>query len=128
MTTKPLTESVWHDSLTDSMVLNDPRQGKGPHKVDDAQAAAEFWNANKNADLRDPYNGHYWSTATARAEFIKYSRPVAVVAQAPLATPAPSVGLKSTPTAVQLWEPCDKCGAEPSYQTASGHVCKNCQH
>lgn len=24
---------------------------------------------------------------------------------------------------VQLWEPCEKCGAEPSYQTPRGHFC-----
>ena len=29
---------------------------------------------------------------------------------------------------VQLWEPCEKCGTEPSYQTPSGHLCENCQH
>lgn len=29
---------------------------------------------------------------------------------------------------VQLWEPCDKCGAEPSYHTATGLLCENCQH
>lgn len=27
----------------------------------------------------------------------------------------------------QLWEPCEKCGCEPSYQTAKGHLCAGCQ-
>jgi hypothetical protein len=31
------------------------------------------------------------------------------------------------PAATQLWEPCEKCGAEPSYQTANGHLCRACQ-
>jgi hypothetical protein len=26
----------------------------------------------------------------------------------------------------QLWEPCDRCGTEPSYARANGHLCKNC--
>ena len=26
----------------------------------------------------------------------------------------------------QLWEPCEKCGKEPSYATSRGHLCKNC--
>ena len=29
-------------------------------------------------------------------------------------------------TSVQLWEPCEKCGAEPSYITQAGHLCKTC--
>lgn len=26
----------------------------------------------------------------------------------------------------QLWEPCERCGNEPSYATARGHLCRNC--
>lgn len=27
----------------------------------------------------------------------------------------------------QLWEPCERCGAEPSYMTPHGHLCKDCR-
>jgi|SRR6516164_5075565 len=30
------------------------------------------------------------------------------------------------PIRLQLWEPCERCGSEPSYITFSGHLCKNC--
>ena len=34
---------------------------------------------------------------------------------------------KSSPSKyAQLWEPCEKCSAEPSYQTPRGHLCENC--
>jgi hypothetical protein len=26
----------------------------------------------------------------------------------------------------QLWEPCERCGREPSYVTSRGHLCGNC--
>lgn len=26
----------------------------------------------------------------------------------------------------QLWEPCERCGREPSYITMRGHLCPNC--
>ncbi len=26
----------------------------------------------------------------------------------------------------QLWEPCERCGAEPSYARANGHLCAEC--
>lgn len=26
----------------------------------------------------------------------------------------------------QLWEPCDRCGAEPSYEQPGGHLCRRC--
>ena len=28
----------------------------------------------------------------------------------------------------QLWEPCERCGSEPSYLTARGHLCESCNH
>lgn len=31
------------------------------------------------------------------------------------------------PATTQIWEPCEKCGAELSYQTANGHLCRDCQ-
>ena len=31
--------------------------------------------------------------------------------------------MNAAPARVQLWEPCEQCGVEPSYQTASGHLC-----
>lgn len=129
MTTQ--TESIWHDSGTDSMILTDPGHGKGPYKVDDAQAAAAFWNAHKDDRgcwLRDPYNGCYWTTAAAREKFMAATPPSVVPVAAPItATVLPAVA-PSRVSVTQLWEPCDKCGAEPSYQTATGHLCKNCQH
>ena len=122
------TENVWHDSRTDTMILTDPEHGKGPHKVDNAEEAAAFWNAHKNdrnSLLRDPYNGCYWTTAEARAEFVKHA--AAAPVEKPAASPPADV-IAHRYGYTQLWEPCDKCGAEPSYQTATGHLCKNCQH
>ena len=121
------TESIWHDSRTDTMTLTDPGHGKGPYKVDAAQEAADFWNAHKDdrgSMLRDPYNGHYWGTAEARAEFVRHAA-VAPVAKTAV---APAVVVPAQPKRgyTQLWEPCDKCGAEPSYQTASVHLCADC--
>lgn len=28
----------------------------------------------------------------------------------------------------QLWEPCDRCGSEPSYMQSGGHLCAKCAH
>lgn len=121
------TENVWHDCRTDTMILTDPGHGKGPHKVDNAEDASAFWNAHKNnrdSLLRDPYNGCYWTTADARGEFVKH----AAVAPVEKTAASPAVVVPAQPKSgyAQLWEPCDKCGVEPSYQTASGHLCANC--
>lgn len=35
--------------------------------------------------------------------------------------------LKSLVAPTQLWEPCERCGAEPSYITPAGHLCITCQ-
>lgn len=114
------------------MILTDPGHGKGPYKVDNAQAAAAFWNTHKNERgslLRDPYNGCYWMTAEAREKFMAALQPTsAPVANTSAVTVPPTVTPSRVMSVTQLWEPCDKCGAEPSYQTASGHLCKNCQH
>ena len=123
-----ITEHIWHDSRTDTMILTDPGHGKGPYQVDAAREAADFWNANKNAAgcmLRDPYNGHYWTTAEARGNFLASIKTAAAPVMATIALIPPS--RTTAPLAnIQLWEPCEKCGAEPSYLTAYGHLCKNC--
>ena len=130
MTTQ--TESIWHDSRTDSMILTDPGHGKGPHKVDNAQEAAQFWNTHKDergSMLRDPYNGHYWTTAEAREKFMAATQPASAPVAKPITvTVLPTVTPSRVTVTTQLWEPCEKCGSEPSYQTASGHLCENCQH
>lgn len=33
----------------------------------------------------------------------------------------------NNPTRTQLWEPCEKCGTEPSYQTPTGQLCQSCR-
>jgi len=33
----------------------------------------------------------------------------------------------SAPRPPQLWEPCERCGREPSYLVASGHLCQRCR-
>jgi len=49
------------------------------------------------------------------ADMIENERHTAPPAQ----PPAPS-------SRVQLWEPCEKCGTEPSYMTPRGHLCSKC--
>ena len=34
--------------------------------------------------------------------------------------------LKESTFRIQLWEPCEHCGAEPCYATPSGHLCEKC--
>lgn len=38
----------------------------------------------------------------------------------------PVVKPSSTRARMQLWEPCESCGAEPCYATPHGHLCAKC--
>jgi hypothetical protein len=40
--------------------------------------------------------------------------------------PAPVTTTQSDNLGSQLWEECEKCGAEPSYAGAHGHLCAAC--
>lgn len=38
----------------------------------------------------------------------------------------PRRGAGKWPGSGQLWEPCERCGEEPSYMTGEGHLCMRC--
>ena len=82
--------------------------------------------------------------ATGQADY-PWSLPVRQLFEAPTAEDAekkarrtilwlqPSDVLKMEPVSgdavslgAQLWEPCRKCGAEPSYAQPGGHLCARC--
>jgi len=122
-----LPEQMWLDNQTGMMVIEKPVFPGGEYSVDNSEIAAAFWNQHQNARngfLRDRENMHNVVTEKARATLTAWLATEPRAVRKAAITP---VLVNTQNYDVQLWEPCEKCGTEPSYQTASGHFCKSCK-
>jgi hypothetical protein len=109
--------------------------GHGQETINEVIAAgipAEAWS---EADLkRLSYGVRYFncgfdSSITPEAAQVWYAQASLLAGVADMLEQESATRPATAPAShsrVQLWEPCEKCGTEPSYQTARGHLCANC--